>query len=183
MDEKLLDQAGDEAGTAAAEAIDGKGEAQAEPEGKDAPHSEPAEETFTQSRVNDIVTKRLERANRKTLERYGVESLEELDAIVGKAKEAEDLRKANGELSEKLAFITNRIAPEREEDVRVHFKGKGIEFTDENLKKELETHPEWIAASDKPLAPKATTIERLGAERSAKKGESDDERRKRVFGI
>ena len=80
MDEKLLDQAGDEAGTAAAEAIDGKGEAQAEPEGKDAPHSEPAEETFTQSRVNDIVRERLERANRKTLERYGVESLEALDA-------------------------------------------------------------------------------------------------------
>ena len=76
-----------------------------------------------------------------------------MNAIVGKAKDYDNLSKKYGELSdksselnEKYLFNTNSIKKDREDDVRTYFKGKGLQLTDENIKEALKTHAEWSSA-------------------------------------
>ena len=146
--------------------------------------------TFTQEQVNKIMRSRIERDRLSFLKRYGVEDRDGLDSLIGKAQ-AYDIMKeryeARGteiaELKEKLAFMTNNINPDREDDIRAYFKGKGLEFNEESLVNELETHPEWrnvVQVDDKPK----TTIEVLGVEhRDRNIPETDAEKRRRIFGV
>ena len=76
-----------------------------------------------------------------------------MNALVGKAKDYDNLSKKYGELSdksselnEKYLFNTNSIKKDREDDVRTYFKGKGLQLTDENIKEVLKTHAEWSSA-------------------------------------
>lgn len=146
--------------------------------------------TFTQDQVNEFIKARLERENKKLLNRYGVEKKEELDDLVGKAqsydsvKEEFDKQKQElSSLSEKLAFIENNINENRFDDVRAYFKGKNIEFNDENLKNELLTHPEWLNVVAKSSDPK-TTIEILGSDTTnGIKPQSEEERALKLFGL
>lgn len=117
----------------------------------DAPVEEqPATETktFTQDEVNGIIGDRLERANKKFLERYGVNSFEELDAKIEKynvaMNEKTNLEQSNLELNKRIAYIVNSIDDNRIDDIEAIFKSKGLEISDENLKAELSTHPEWV---------------------------------------
>jgi hypothetical protein len=157
------------------------------------PKPEPTDEkpkTFTQEQVNKIMRSRIERDRLSFLKRYGVEDRDGLDSLIGKAQ-AYDIMKeryeARGteiaELKEKLAFMTNNINPDREDDIRAYFKGKGLEFNEESLVNELETHPEWrnvVQVDDKPK----TTIEVLGVEhRDRNIPETDAEKRRRIFGV
>ena len=120
---------------------------------KEEPQKTEEEEKFTQSQVNDIVTRRLAKQAEAFYKKYGVNDEEGLNAIVGKAKASDNLRKKYGELSdksselnEKYLFNTNSIKKDREDDVRTYFKGKGLQLTDENIKEALKTHAEWSSA-------------------------------------
>lgn len=113
------------------------------------------EEKFTQSQINEIVTRRLAKQAEAFYKKYGVNDEEGLNALVGKAKEYDELNKKYGELSdksselnEKYLFNTNSIKKDREDDVRTYFKGKELQLTDENIKEALKTHAEW---SDAPV--------------------------------
>lgn len=145
--------------------------------------TEPAsEQTFTQEQVNEIVRKRLERSDSKFFESYGVKDKNELDELVKKSKGYDELNTKYTEMSqsyegmktenltykEKILFFENNILNERQEDVKVYFKGKGIDFTDENLKKELETHPEWCKKEE------VTTIQTLGSDQGKGKQTPDE---------
>ena len=146
--------------------------------------------TFTQEMVDEIVRSRLDRDRKATYNRYGVEDKEGLDELIGKAKSYEEvsekldlLTSENATLKEKMAFLSNNINPAREDDIRAYFKGKEIEFNETNLIKELETHPEWLNVKEANNSPQ-TTITTLGVEhRPIKRAETEDERRKRIFGI
>ena len=61
-----------------------------------------------------------------------------------------------------------------------HFKGKGIDFTREALKQELETHPEWrnVATQEKPI----TTIEKIIPDRGTKEVVDEEKLASSLFG-
>lgn len=148
------------------------------------------EKTFTQKQVDDLIKARLERRTKSLLKRYGVETSEELDNLIGKSQaydvmkeRYENIKIENAQLKERNAFLTKGVSPDREDDIRAHFKGKEIEFNEENLAKELETHPEWLKVIEEDKTPK-TTIKKLGVEHSEHKvPESESEKMNRIFGV
>ena len=151
---------------------------------------EPVEKTFTQEQVNKIMRSRLERDRLSFLNRYGVKDRDGLDSLIGKAQSYEIMKERYNaqktkiaELEERLAFMSNGINPDREDDIRAYFKGKGIDFNEESLVNELETHPEWRKIVEADETPK-TTIKVLGVEhRDRNIPETDAEKQRRIFGI
>lgn len=131
----------------------------------------PADNTFTQEKVNEIVRDRLN----KVYKRYGVNDKNGLDDLVAKAQSYsvmsemyEATEAKNKELLRDLAFLRNNINPDRQNDIMAHFKGNGVDFTEENLINELSTHPEWlnpVKVDDKPK----TTFEIIGNDSSTGK--------------
>ena len=130
--------------------------------------SEPEEKTLTQSQVNEIVgrmrqelreklTKELtETIRHEFLERYGVESDDELNDVFGKGQAYESLNDdytaQSGrlqELSTENALLKSKADPERWEDIKLILSGKGLEVNEDNIVSESETHPEWFRA-EKP---------------------------------
>lgn len=120
---------------------------------------------FSQSQVNDITGKTRIETREKTFryiyDRYGVNSEEELDELVGNAQRYDSLQEqyegdkkswkendiANAqklaELSEQVALMQSGIDDARYEDAKFILKGKGLDVSLENIKNELATHPEW----------------------------------------
>lgn len=151
---------------------------------------QPVERSFNQQQVDEMIKARLERRKNSLFRRYGVQSSKELDDLVGKSQAYDvmkeryaNIKEENTQLKERIAFMSNEISPEREDDVKAYFKGKGIDFSDENLAKELETHPEWLKVIEKDATPK-TTIKTLGVEhKDVKVEETEAEKQKRIFGI
>ena len=138
---------------------------------------------LTQEEVNALVVERLKKQKETFLKKYGVDDETKLDELVDKAKlhdemkeQLETLKSSNASLTEKLAFIENNINPERYEDIRIYFKGKGEEFTPENLLKALSTHKEWMNT----IVP--TTVD-MGAKKP--KPQTVDEKKKglNLFGV
>lgn len=144
--------------------------------------------TFTQEELNKIVQERLARHSQGIYSKLGVNDEQGLNAYIEervKLKSDYDLLiTQKGELAEKLAFIENDILPERYEDVRIYFKGKGIDFSPETLQSELKTHPEWLKQkqSQENVKP-TTTIANVGTQRTEK--HDDDLKRKasEMFGV
>lgn len=148
--------------------------------------SEELEKTFNQQQVDEIIGNRVKRI----FKRYGVEDKNGLDELVGKAQSYDIMRERydsltneNAQLKEKIAFLENNINPERQEDIRAYFKGKDMEFSNDNLKTELQTHPEWLKVAEKSNAP-ITTIEKLSPERGkVETEESEESQWKKLFGF
>lgn len=149
-----------------------------------------AEQLLTQEQVNQIVQERLKRQNEAFFKKYGVENGDELTE---KLKLSEDYKnmeerytKANlkvSELSEQLAFIENHIDKNRYDDVKTYFKGKGLEFSSDELLKAISTHPEWLEKKPESEV-KETTINKIGFEHDKKNfQETPEEKMKRIFGI
>lgn len=114
--------------------------------------------TFTQEQVNEIVRERLERDHASLLKQLGEDNWENVAANLKKGKGYDELAKKSGETTKaleeanrRICFESNNLNPERESDIVAILKGKGLEFNDENVKKELPTHPEW--ALQKGAAP------------------------------
>lgn len=113
--------------------------------------------TFTKERVNELMKKRVERSHQSFFKRYGVKDLTELDNLVGKSRSYDPLKKIHdehiakydalvkehGDLNERYLFTTSNINPDRYEDIRTYFKGKGLDINSESLNAELATHPDW----------------------------------------
>lgn len=124
--------------------------------------------SFTQEQVNDIVRARLERQEAKLYKRYGVQDKKELDDLIQKARlypemeiKYNGLMNENSGLKQELAFINNNINPGRKDDIMAYFKGKEIEFSNDNLVSELATHPEWLNPAKEDNVAR-TTIQVLG---------------------
>ena len=132
-----------------------------------------ATKTFTQSQVDEIAGKVRKETREKLMRdlyaRYGVNTADELDDLVGDAQrfatsqedfaakekawnEQDSLR--NQELQtvkERVALLESGIDNGRFEDARLILKGKGLEVTAENIASELATHPEWKKQEPTPV--------------------------------
>lgn len=137
--------------------------------------------TFTQEQVNEIVQSRLSKDRESNFKKLGVKDEEELNEILNKGRNYDSLKQSeteliekNGKLTQKVLFNTHKISAEREDDVETYFKGKGLEFNDENLKNAIETHPEWCG--------KQVQVG-VGKTEQEQPKESEDEILKKLFGI
>lgn len=117
----------------------------------------PAVKTYTQEEVNEKIRARLDRARKSIYQKYGVEDENGLDVMHGKAN---DYDKMAGELTdrtnkynqladtynqlvEEYAFLKCDVDPNKVEDIKIYFKGKGIEIDEDTLKYEIATHSDW----------------------------------------
>ena len=143
--------------------------------------------TYTQEQVNDIVRSRLDRASKAIYDRYGVDGEEGLDELIGMAQAYQTMKSKYDAMQDELKglkeqnmFHANSVLPEKEDDVRTYFKGKGLEMSDEALKQVLFTHPEWLAMA-KP-AP-TTTIVPLGSQAEEAPKPNEEAEAARMFGL
>lgn len=151
----------------------------------------PEIETFTQEQVNEFVRNRLDKYEKRLYKRYGVEDKNGLDDLVGKANSysvmEEMFNNQAGELAnlrEQNAFLKNNINPEKYDDIRAYFKGKGLEFNEEALINELSTHNEWLVQKEEENKPKTTTITTLGADAQLSTPKPDEKSlARKVFGL
>lgn len=151
----------------------------------------PAQKTYTQEEVNEKIRNRLDRARKSLYSRYGVEDENGLDVMHGKAN---DYDKLSGELTDRTnkynqladtynalvedyAFLVNDIDPAKKEDIKIYFKGKGLEIDEDTLKYELATHSDWKRAK--------ITMESVGTLKNDNKdnGMSEEEYAARMFGF
>lgn len=140
--------------------------------------------TFTRDEVTTILRRRLERANNSLYQKYGVKDANEFNSLLEKAKGYDSLKQERDSFSEKIAFMSNNINPDRYEDIRTYFKGKGMLFDEGVLKGLLESHPEWVTKSESaPVGKPKTTIKVLGTEQSAQPKVTDQQLAEKVFGM
>jgi hypothetical protein len=122
------------------------------PEAPESP--EPVEQTFTQSRVNELVGRARqegrESALRELFNRYGVNSDEEMNEVFGRGQAYDGLndeysavQSSYNDLRTENALLRSEVAPERYEDVKLILGGKGMDVTVENIAMMLPSHPEW----------------------------------------
>lgn len=140
------------------------------------------EKLFTQEEVNRLISERLDKQQSRLFKKYGINAREELDLIVGKSQQYDEMKSRYDELasqnelmSEKLLMLENNISPDKVDDLKYYFKGKGIPLNEENLKNELLTHQNWV---------KKAEVKPIGVEhKPTTKVESEDEYIKRVFKV
>lgn len=138
---------------------------------------------LTQEEFNARMVERLKEQKLSLLKKFGIEDESKIDEFVDKATkydelatQLETLKSTHASVVEKLAFVENNINPERYEDIRIYFKGKGVEFTPDNLKKELVTHKEWLN-TQKPI-----TVQ-VGAGKPKPQEENEKEKALKLFGL
>ena len=156
------------------------------------------EELISKDKLNEIVSTRVKETKETALKelytRYGVNTAEELDDVISKAESydvvnedytkltesSKTIKQQNQELLQENLFIKNKISPERYDDVKAIFKGKGLEFSKEELATQLETHPEWCANVNDSSK---STI-KVGADKDSKPHKlTEDEKTRRIFGL
>ena len=134
--------------------------------------SEPVAETtpermYSKAEVIDLMKRRVNRSHNSFFKRYGVKDLQELDAKFNSGKQLQDdylgLQNRNAELVREVAFLKNNINPDKYDDVITYFKGKGLEFSEQELINQIMNHPEWLKSMPTPQ-PQTATIKTLGSE-------------------
>ena len=149
-----------------------------------------APKMYTKDEVIELMKKRVNRSHNSFFKRYGVKDLQELDAKFNGGKELQDnylgLQNKNAELVREIAFLKNNINPDRYDDIIAYFKGKGIDFSEEQLIALLETHPEWLkqeVVSQVEPKPATTTIKSLGIESHTEPKTSEKELASKLLGV
>lgn len=115
---------------------------------------QPVEQTFTQSRVNELVGRARqegrESAMKELFSRYGVNTDDELNEVFGRGQAYDGLndeysavQSSYNDLRTENALLRSEVAPERYEDVKLILGGKGMDVTVENIAMMLPSHPEW----------------------------------------
>lgn len=123
-------------------------------ESPESPAPQPVEQTFTQSRVNELVGRARQEGRESALKelfnRYGVNSDEEMNEVFGRGQAYDGLndeysavQSSYNDLRTENALLRSEVAPERYEDVKLILGGKGMDVTVENIAMMLPSHPEW----------------------------------------
>lgn len=143
------------------------------------------EKTFTKNQVVEMMKKRISRSHSAFFKRYGVENLDALDSLFENAHKFNEMngefgkiQLRNSELVRENSFLRNNINPDKYADIIAHFKGNGVEFSEEELIKALTNHPEWL----KPTVP-ATTIKTLGSETHTLPTPNEAEKASKLLGV
>lgn len=145
--------------------------------------------SFTQEQVNNFVRARLEKYENSLYKRYGVENKEGLNELFGKAQSYSVMEERynnqkveNATLREENAFLKNKVNPQKYDDIRAYFKGKGLELNNDTLINELSTHGEWLSVDEvkSPL----TTIQAIGTDPQMNVPKRDEKAEaSRLFGL
>lgn len=145
----------------------------------------PSPRTYTKEEVQNLMRRRVERSHKAFFTRYGVEDLKGLDDLMNKSKQFSDMETEygaiqlrNSELARENAFLKNNINPDKYNDIITHFKGAGIDFSEEQLLEALKTHPEWLK-----VQPQATTIQELGSEAHKATIPDEKDRASKLLGV
>jgi len=116
--------------------------------------------------LNSIVQRRVGETKQSIFNQLGVKSEQELNALLEKVKGYEELNgkfyAINTELStlkaEKVAAASG-VRNEKIDDLLTFLKGKGLEYTPQNIQQAAQSHPEWLAQQE---AVKPATIGKVG---------------------
>ena len=119
--------------------------------------------TFTRDEVTNILQKRLDRYRNSMYIKYGV-------------KDSRD------EALETVAFLRNNINQDKIDDIKTYFKGKGLQFTEDELKRQLESHPEWIKQAPVQNNKPKTTVTPIGTPNNGPVDRSEHDLAKKIFG-
>lgn len=179
-------------------------------ETSETPEPQPVEQTFTQSRVNELVGRARQEGRESALKelfnRYGVNTDDELNEVFGRGQaydglndEYSAMNNSYKELSIENALLKSEVAPERYEDVKLILTGKGYDVTVENIAMLLPSHPEWKGANtavqtavpqpeslpngNNPVAPAQPQIRQLSPDASPEPVESDEEKAMKLYGL
>lgn len=137
--------------------------------------------TFTRDEVTQILKRRIDRYQKSVYNKFGVKDSTELDSLFEKAKSLDEVSKERDDLRETVAFLRNNINDDKIDDIRTYFKGKGLQFTEDELKRQLESHPEWVKQAPVQEKPK-TTITTVGTPASGPSNRSEQDLAKKIFG-
>jgi hypothetical protein len=173
-------------------------------ESSETPEPQPVEQTFTQSRVNELVGRARqegrESAMKELYNRYGVNTDDELNEVFGRGQAYDGLndeysavQSSYNDLRTENALLKSEVAPERYEDVKLILGGKGMDVTVENIAMMLPSHPEWkgtntavqtAAPSGPAPAPVAQPqIRQLSPDASPEPVESDEDKAMKLYGL
>jgi hypothetical protein len=133
--------------------------------------------------LNSIVQRRVGETKQSIYNQLGVKSEQELNLLLDKVKGYEELNgkfyAINTELStlkaEKVAAASG-VRNEKVDDLLTYLKGKGLEFTPENIQQAAQGHPEWLAQQE---AVKPATIGKVGQQQQPTT--SDIEKARNLF--
>jgi hypothetical protein len=133
--------------------------------------------------LNSIVQRRVGETKQSIYNQLGVKSEQELNSLLDKVKGYEELNgkfyAINTELStlkaEKVAAASG-VRNEKVDDLLTYLKGKGLEFTPENIQQAAQGHPEWLAQQE---AVKPATIGKVGQQQQPTT--SDIEKARNLF--
>ena len=142
--------------------------------------TQPVDRTFTRDEVTQILKKRIDRYQNSVCKKYGVNNLDEITSFIDKAKQYDDVIKTRDELAETVAFLRNNINPDKYDDIKTYFKGKGLQFNEDSLKAQLESHPEWL---NKTVSKPTTTITPVGTPQTVPTSKSKKEIAEKMFGM
>lgn len=125
-----------------------------------------AKKLLRQKILNAIVQKRVGETRQSIFTQLGVKNNQELTALLEKVKGYEDLNSKfynlNNELTtlkaEKVA-VSNGVRQDKVDDLLTFLKGKGLDYTPENIQQVAQSHPEWLT---QPEAVKPATIGKVG---------------------
>ena len=140
------------------------------------------ERTYTKNEIIDLMKKRVDRSHKAFFKRYGVNNLQELDDVFKYKDQYLGLQNKYNDLTREMAFIKNNVSPERYEDIIAYFKGKDLEFNEQELLNQLATHPEWLK-QQATTNPQSTTIKTLGSEAHSAPKPSDKDLASKLLGV
>lgn len=159
------------------------------------PSGESTEKMFTQSQVNELVGRvrqeAREAAMKQLLERYGVDTEDNLNTMFGNGQRYElldenyrGLETKYGDAMTENALLKSQIVPGRWDDVKAILNSKGLEITPENIAYEMQTHPEWKGQDEITPSPAINKIDKLGDNTLEKPTqESDFDLAMRLMGV
>lgn len=135
--------------------------------------------------LNRIVQRRINESKGQIFKQFGVNTIEELTSLVNKAKGYDELNgkfyAANNELTtlkaEKVAQASG-VRAEKVEDLLIYLKGKGLDYTQENIQTVAQSHPEWLSDPKQEVVQPAT-IGKIG--QTTKPVVSDVEKARQLF--